>query len=113
VADTRNPDGPSGGPALSANAFRTFPVANICQIPASARAVAINVGIVSATDIGDLRVYPAGDALPPTSTINFSAGNVRANNAIIALGTGGQIAVQCDMPSGSTNFFFDVFGYFQ
>jgi hypothetical protein len=113
VADTRNPAGPSGGPALSANTLRTFPVANICQIPTSARAVAINVGIVSPTDIGDLRVYPAGEAPPPTSTINFRAGKVRANNAIIALGTGGQIAVWCDMPSGSTNFFFEVSGYFQ
>lgn len=113
VADTRNPAGPSGGPALSANTLRTFPVANICQIPASARAVAINVGIVSPTDIGDLRVYPAGGAPPPTSTINFRAGKVRANNAIIALGTGGQIAVHCNMPSGSTNFFFEVSGYFQ
>jgi hypothetical protein len=113
VADTRNPDGPSGGPALSANAFRTFPVANICQIPASAIAVAINVGIVSPTDVGDLRVYPAGGGPPSTSTINFRAGSVRASNAIVTLGAGGQIAVQCDMPSGSTHFFFDVSGYFQ
>jgi hypothetical protein len=113
VADTRNPDGPSGGPALSANASRAFPVANICQIPSSATAVAINVGIVLPTDIGDLRVYPAGGPPPPTSTINFRAGSVRSNNAIIALGPGGQIAVQCDMPSGSTHFFFDVSGYFQ
>jgi len=113
VADTRNPDGPSGGPALSANTLRTFPVANICQIPSSATAVAINVGIVLPTDIGDLRVYPAGEAPPPTSTINFCAGSIRANNAIVALGPGGRIAVVCDMPSGSTNMFFDVSGYFQ
>jgi hypothetical protein len=70
------------------------------------------VGVVSPTDIGDLRVYPAGAAPPLASTINFQPGKARANNAIIALG-GGQIAVQCDMPSGSTNFFFDVSGYYQ
>lgn len=113
VADTRNPAGPSGGPALSANGLRTFPVANICGIPASARAIAINVGVVSPSNGGDLRVYPAGGGSPLSSTINFRAGSVRANNAVIAVGTGGQIAVQCDMPAGSTDFFFDVSGYFQ
>jgi hypothetical protein len=86
---------------------------NICQIPSSAIAVAINVGIVSPTTVGDLRVYPAGIAPPPTSNINFRPGSVRANNTIVTLGVGGQIAVVCDMPSGSTNFFFDVSGYFQ
>ena len=30
-----------------------------------------------------------------------------------ALQLGGRLAVQSDMPSGSTEFFFDVFGYFQ
>jgi hypothetical protein len=112
VADTRNPAGPSGGPALLANTLRTFPVANTCEIPASATAVAINVGVVSPTDFGDLRVYPAGGAPPLASTINFRPGQTRANNAVIGLG-GEQIAVQCDMPSGSTNFFFDVSGYYQ
>ena len=32
----------------------------------------------------------------------------------MALGTGGQISVQCDMPStGTTHFLFDVYGYFK
>ena len=47
------------------------------------------------------------------SAINFRSGIVRANSAVVGLGAGGQISVLCDMPSGSTNFFFDVFGYFQ
>ncbi len=116
VADTRNPPGPSGGPPLSANTIRSFPVTGICGIPASATAVAINIAVFLPTDSGDLRVYPTGGAAPLASTINFRPGIVRANNAIVPLGAGGQISVQCDMPpgsSGSTNFFFDVFGYFQ
>jgi hypothetical protein len=112
LADTRIPDG-SGGPALAANTVRTFPVANLCGIPASATAVAINLAVFQPSNDGDLRLYPAGGAAPLASSINFRAGIVRANNAIIRLGTGGQISVQCDMPSGSTHFFFDVYGYFQ
>jgi len=50
---------------------------------------------------------------PLASTINFRAGIVRANNAIIPLGASGSISVQCDMTSGGTGFFFDVFGYFE
>jgi hypothetical protein len=112
LADTRIPDG-TGGPPLAANTVRNFPVANLCGIPASATAVAINLGVFQPSNGGDLRLYPAGGAAPLASSINFRAGIVRANNAIILLGAGGQISVQCDMPSGTTHFFFDVYGYFQ
>jgi hypothetical protein len=113
VADTRNAPGPSGGPALSANTVRTFPVTGLCGIPSSAKAVAINLAVFLPSDAGDLRLFPAGSPAPLASAINFRTGIVRANNAIIPVGVGGEITVQCDMPSGSTNFFFDVFGYFQ
>ena len=115
VADTRNPAGPAGGPALAANTARTFPVVGICGIPSTATAVAINVTVVDETDYGHLRVYPAGAAPPGSSTINFGAGKVRANNAVVPLGVGGQITIQRTMPSGSqgqTHFLFDVTGFF-
>ncbi len=113
LADTRNPDGPSGGPALSANTIRTFPVTNLCEIPLTAKAVAINLAVVLPSNDGDLRVYPAGGAAPLASSINFRPGIVRANNAIVKVGAGGALSVQCDMPSGGTHFFFDVYGYFE
>jgi hypothetical protein len=112
VADTRNPSGPLGGPALTAGAIRTFPVANLCGIPSSAAAVAVNLAVVEPTNDGDLLVYPYGQAAPVASSINFRPGVVRANNAIIPLGFG-QISVKCDMPSGGTHFFLDVYGYFE
>lgn len=115
AADTRNPVGASGGPALSANTVRSFPVAGVCGIPSSATAVAIILAVVAPSDSGDLLVYPAGAAAPLASSINFRPGIVRANNAVVPLGAGGQLSVRCDMasPSGSTAFFFDVYGYFQ
>ncbi len=116
VADTRNSVGPSGGPALGANTIRSFPVTGICGIPSTATAIALIVTVVGETDFGDLRLYPAGSPAPISSAINFAVQKVRASNAIIALGSGGQIAVQCDMTPGSTgqtHFLFDVTGYFQ
>jgi CSLREA domain-containing protein len=113
VADTRDAPGPSGGPALTANTVRTFPVAGLCQIPSSARAVAIDLAVFLPSDGGDLRLYPAGGAAPLASSINFRSGVTRANNAVVPLSAGGQISIQCDMPAGSTHFFFDVYGYFQ
>jgi hypothetical protein len=113
VADTRNPAGPSGGPHLIANTSRNFPAAGICGIPPTAKAIAINVTVVNESNLGDLRLFPAGGSVPGASTINFAVNKVRANNAILSLGTGGQIAVQCDMASGSTDFLFDVTGFFQ
>jgi glucose/arabinose dehydrogenase len=113
VADTRDPVGTSGGPALAAGAARVFPVSGLCGIPSTASAVAINLAVVGPASAGDLRVSPAGGPAPLASAINFRAGIVRANSAVAPLGAGGQISVQCDMPSGSTHFFFDVYGYFQ
>jgi hypothetical protein len=60
--------------------------------------------------------YPAGAPLPLASAIDFGAGQTRANNAVVRLGTAGGIAVRCDMPAGSgsqTHFILDVTGYFE
>ena len=113
IADTRDPNGPSGGPALGANTVRAFPVSSLCGIPASARAVAVNLAVFVPSGDGDLRVFPTGASVPLASAINFRTNIVRANNAIVPLGAGGMISVQCDMLAGATNFFFDVFGYYQ
>jgi hypothetical protein len=97
--------GPSGGPALLADTTRSFPVAGLCQVPSTARAVAVNVTVVGAN----------AAAVPDSSTINFVTGVTRANNAVIPVSSGGQIAVYCRMASslGQTHFILDVVGYFQ
>jgi hypothetical protein len=110
LVDTR----PAG--ALAANSTRAFPVSGVCNVPADARAVAVNVTAVNPTDLGNLRLFPAGQAVPNASTLNFVAGASRANNAVATLGAGGEVAVRCDMPPGSpgsTHLVLDVFGYFK
>jgi len=115
LVDTRDPMGPSGGPALLADTTRSFPVTGLCEIPSTARAVAVNLAVVGANAAGHLRLFPVGTAVPDSSTINFVTGVTRANNAVIPVSSGGQIAVYCRMasPLGQTHFILDVVGYFQ
>jgi large repetitive protein len=116
LVDTRQPEGPGGGPPLAANSTRELTLAGSCGVPADARAVAVNVTTLQQTHAGNLRLHPAGAPAPLASTINFEAGRTRANNALARLGAGGTLAVRCDMPgaaAGSTHLLLDVFGYFK
>jgi hypothetical protein len=113
VADTRSPIGPYGGPALAANADRTFVIANQCGVPLAARAVAFNFTVTQPTALGDLRVVPAGVGLPLVSVMNWRPGQTRANNAIVSLGPAGDIVAHVDQASGTVHFIIDVNGYFQ
>jgi hypothetical protein len=111
VADTRITLSP-----LPANQARAFAVAGSCGVPPDARAVAANIIAVNPGQGGHLQMYPAGHLLPATSVVNFAEGQTRANNALAALGTGGQIMVLYGVPPGSsssTHMVLDVFGYFR
>ena len=111
--DTRNPAGPRGGPALGAGTERAFTAAGICGIPATARAVSLNLAVTGPTAPGDLRLYATGGALPLASVINYSPGQTRANNAIAPLSATGQLTVRCDQATGSVHAILDVNGYFE
>jgi hypothetical protein len=113
VADTRNPNGPLGGPAMTPMQQRNFPLPGTCGIPVTASSVALNITVTGSTGSGDLRLFPAGGAAPGTSTLNWSAGQTRANNSIVALGSSGGVTVWCVMFAGSTHVILDVVGYFE
>ena len=75
----------------------------------------INVTIVSPTGTGDLNLFASGIAPPQTSTINFTAGSTRANNAIVRVDgpLAGSIDVQSGVNGGGTvHVILDVTGYF-
>jgi len=63
---------------------------------------------------GQLRIYPGNTGIPPTSVINFRAGQTRANNATVALATdgAGTIGVRNDSV-GSLHMVLDVNGFFR
>ena len=107
VLDTR-----TGSPLL-ANTVRTFAVSGGCGISSSAVSVAANVTIVGPSAAGALVVYPTGSRIPATSTLNFSPGATRANNAHIVLGPGGTADFILAAAGGATaHLLVDVLGYY-
>ena len=109
VLDTRE-----SGPALSAGVPRTVPVWNQCAIPPGAKSISANATVTEPNAGGHLTVYPGGTSVPATSTINYRAGQTRANNAIVPLGTDGTISAFSGQPPGGTvHVILDVNGYFQ
>jgi len=113
VIDTRNPAGPLGGPALVAGAVREFRIAGQCGIPSTARAVALNLTVAEPTAPVHLRLNPTGGGLPPTSALNYSAGQTRAGNGVFMVGSSGALTVRCNQSSGTAHLVVDVSGYFE
>ncbi|MGZ5428695.1 MAG: hypothetical protein ACXWFS_06780, partial [Thermoanaerobaculia bacterium] len=114
VADTRNlPNGAYGGPFLSFGASRTFTLVGTCGIPPTARAVNMNIAVVSPGAGGSLAILPGGAPVGAATAISYKAGKTRANNFIARLGTNGDIVVVCQQPSGTTHFLINVSGYFE
>jgi streptogramin lyase len=114
VIDTRDSAGPYGGPALLSESTRVFALPGQCGIPSSATAVAVNIAVTQpTTGPGFLTLYPAGQPRPLASSINFRAGQTRANNAVLALSGSGALSVYCFQGVGSTHLILDVTGYFQ
>jgi hypothetical protein len=112
LIDTRNATGARGGPALRANAVRTFTLAGVCGVPANAKALALNVTTTSPTATGNLRMYAAGVALPLASVINYAPGKTRANNLTVNVSASGEITIRCDQGAGTVHLILDVAGYY-
>jgi hypothetical protein len=86
-------------------------VGGTCGVPSGANAVSLNVTVTEPSATGNLRVYAAGAPAPTASTLNYVAGQTKANNAVAPLSAGGQIAVLCS-PVGTAHVIVDVNGYF-
>jgi len=110
LVDTRNPDGPYGGPALTGLSTRTFVAVGRCGVPVGATALSVNVAVTLSTAAGNVRMYQAGIAPPLVSAINYGAGQTRSNNGVVSLGTAGDFVVRS---SGTVHLIIDVNGYFQ
>lgn len=114
AVDTRVP---GSGPPLASNVPRAFPMTGVCGVPATARSVSVNVTITGPTGGGFLTFYPANQPVPSTSTINFTAGQTRANDAVVTLAIdgAGTFAVYPYVSglNGIVDLIVDVNGYFE
>jgi hypothetical protein len=111
VVDSRSAVGVSG--IFNANIPRTFQVAGVPGIPATAIAVTGNVTVVNQTSAGYVSLTPTATANPKSSTINFPLGDVRANNFTMPLdGTGKLSAVFKANAGKAAHLLVDVTGFF-
>jgi hypothetical protein len=114
VLDTRNSNGDLGGPFLTGNQERDFPVLKSSCIPqgVSPQAYSLNftaVPLQLGQPLGYLTVWPQGGQRPVVSTLNNLTGTIVANAAIVPAGIAGEISVY---PTNNTNLVADIDGYF-
>jgi hypothetical protein len=109
MVDTRLPNGPLGGPAVIRQQRRTFPVAQICNVPTNVGAYSLNVTAVPSSPLGFVTLWPTGRSQPLASTLNALTGTVTANAAISPSGTNGSLDV---FATDATHMVMDVNGYF-
>lgn len=110
IVDTRNAQSPSLSGAAPP---RFFQLTGNCGVPASARAVSVNVTVVNPTSSGFVVLFPADEPVPGTSTVNFRGGQTRANNAIVKLSADGRLAVIPGIDdTEQLDLLIDINGYF-
>lgn len=110
VLDTRP------GSGLQSDVSRLFEIGGACGIPTTASSVAVTLTVVGPTGTGFVTLFPAGSTLPSVSTINFAAGQLRSNNAVLSLaGDGvGSIDAQASVAGGGqVHLIVDVNGYWE
>ena len=113
LADTRG-TGSGGGafraPSMSPGVARNFPAAGNCGIPPSAAAISFNFTVVRTQGLGYLLLSVAGGDVAGTSTLNYIAGQVVANSAVVGIGDAGAITVE--VAGSQTDLIIDINGYY-
>ena len=112
ILDTRDGTGLRG--QFVSSTPRTINVAGVSGIPSTGVvAIAGNVTVVSPSYRGYVFVGPTATSTPSSSTINFPAGDIRANNFIVPVNSDGTIsAVYISSVTGRLDLVIDIFGYF-
>jgi N-acetylmuramoyl-L-alanine amidase len=80
-------------------------------VPASgASAVIVNLTVTRPTASSHLTVYPSGQSLPSASSLNFLAGETRANRVLVPVGADGTITI--NNHAGTSHVVVDVNGWY-
>jgi hypothetical protein len=115
VLDTRNGTGGLSGPFTN-HVARTFQVTGgSTGVPAGAKAVTGNLTVTGQTSNGYLFIGPVAMNNPTSSTLNFPAGDDRANAVTVGLSAAGTLSITFVAPSSgpTAHAIFDVTGYYQ
>ena len=83
-------------------------VAGRAGVPLDAKAVTVNVTAINPSLEGFATVFPCGEPLPLASTLNFTAGTIVSNAAMVKVGAGGAI---CFFSNVETDAILDVNGF--
>jgi hypothetical protein len=83
-----------------------------CGIPATAKALSLNVTVVSPAATGDLKLFAAGQTTPVATALSFRGGRTRANNAVLGVSSDGTVSLSA-LPGSATHLILDVNGYFE
>ena len=112
LLDTREPDNGLAGKFIGGTP-RTWQITGREGIPSGATAITANVTVVNQSKPGYVSVGPVADTSPETSTINFPAGDIRANGLTVKLSPSGTLsAVYLPTIGATTDLILDVTGYF-
>ena len=98
-------DSRTAGTKIVAGAVHEVTVAGQGGVAADATSVVLNVTATEPDSGGFLAVYPCGVATPPTSNVNFAAGQTIPNAVTTAVGTAGKV---CVYASATTHIVVDV-----
>ncbi|KQY42827.1 hypothetical protein ASD18_17715 [Cellulomonas sp. Root137] len=106
--------GTVNGP-VAPRTVQTVQVTGVAGVPADASAVILNATVTGATAQGNLRVFPAGQAVPNASVVNFAAGKDKANATIVDLPASGKVSFYSDttasVGTSPVQVILDVTGY--
>jgi len=111
VLDTRSGPACALNPTVSAQVAGGNDVTGVpTGVPANASAVALNVTAVAGFVPGYITAYPAGVPAPTASTVNYRAGQVVPNGALVKVGA--FAADSFTTNGGCPNVVVDINGYF-
>jgi hypothetical protein len=86
----------------------TLQASNVCQLPASARAVVVNITLIPHAGGQAVILYPADTQRTQLQSVR-AAGQIVANSGIVRVGSGGTLKVYSE---GTSDVLIDIYGYF-
>lgn len=98
-----------GAPQAKLGAGRTLTL-TVPGLPAGATALALNVTVTNPSAASTLTLYPGSKPRPPTSNLNYLAGQSIPNMVLVPLGPANTITIYNS--AGTVDVIADVLGYF-